>query len=83
MAVNTQYTISICEIVRQAVDAGIVNAVTACDYLGSDVILWRTSERLECHCNLAMPSGQPLTSFAHQLLSDMRVQLETDLIELG
>ncbi len=79
IVVETPYTISICEMVRQGLGVGVVNAVTAYDYLGKDVVLRRFSERLEYHCILAMPSGLPLTSFAQQLLSTMRMRLEEDL----
>ncbi len=82
IVVETPYTISICEMVRQGLGVGVVNAVTAYDYLGKDVVLRRFSERLEYHCILAMPSGVPLTSFAQQLLSTMRTSLEEDLAKL-
>lgn len=80
--VETPYTISICEMVRQGLGVGVINAVTAYDYLGRGVVLTRFSERLEYHLILAMPSGQPLTSFAQQLLSAMRVRIEDELTEL-
>lgn len=82
IAVETPYTISICEMVRQGLGVGVVNAVTAYDYLGKGIEIRRFSEVLEYHLILAMPSGVPLTSFAQQLLSTMRSRLEADLTEL-
>ena len=82
VVIETPYTISICEMVRQGLGVGVVNAVTAYDYLGKDIVLRRFTERLEYTCILAMPPGQPLTSFAQQLLSAMRTRLEVDLAAL-
>lgn len=80
--VETPYTFSICELVRQGLGVGVVNAVTACDYVGRDLVLRKFSEHVEYTSILAMPPGQPLTSFAQQLLAAMRTRLHADLTAL-
>jgi DNA-binding transcriptional LysR family regulator len=80
--VETPFTISLCELVRQNVGVAIINPVTAFDYMGRDIVLRRFSERLEYIFNLAMPAASPLSPFAQQLLGIMRTHLQQDLLAL-
>jgi DNA-binding transcriptional LysR family regulator len=77
--VETPYTISLCELVRNGVGVAVVNPVTALDYAGRGLVLRRFSEKLEYCCILAMPGGRPLTAFTQQMLSIMRTRLAAEL----
>lgn len=77
-AIETPYSISICELVRQGFGVGVVNSVTAFDYINRGLVLRRFSERLEYASVLAMPSGKPLSGFAKDLLSVMRIRFQKD-----
>lgn len=81
--VETPFTMSICELIRQGVGIGVVNTVTALDYVNRGLVLRRFSERLEFACILAMPAGQPLTNFAQHLLAIMRIRLNAELQQLA
>jgi DNA-binding transcriptional LysR family regulator len=82
LIVETPYTVSICELVRQRVGVAVVNPVTASDYGDRDVVLRRFSEKLTYTCHLAMPPGQVLSEFARQLLGIARTRLEELLSKL-
>ena len=81
IVVNTPYTVSQCELVRQGVGVAVVSAVTAVDY-ADRLVLRRFSERLDYICLLAMPLGQVLTEFARQFLAIARTRLEEQLLQL-
>lgn len=81
IVVNTPYTVSQCELVRQGVGVAVVSAVTAVDY-ADRLVLRRFSERLDYICLLAMPPGQVLTEFARQFLAIARTRLEELLLQL-
>lgn len=80
--VNTPYTVSQCELVRQGIGVAVVNPVTAIDYVDRGVALRKFSEQLEYICILAMPSGGMLSEFARQLLAVARTRLAEHLLRL-
>lgn len=79
IVVETPYSVSLCELVRQGVGVAVVNPVTAFDYIGRDLVLRRFSERIEYTVMLAMPASSPLSPIAQQLLAIMRARLAEDL----
>lgn len=81
IVVNTPYTVSQCELVRQGLGVAVVNAVTAIDY-ADRLVLRRFSEQLDYICLLAMPPGAVLSDFARQFLSVARTRLEEQLLIL-
>jgi DNA-binding transcriptional LysR family regulator len=80
--VETPYTVSICELIQQGVGIGVVNSITAADFVGRGVALRRFSESLPYSVTLAMPPGQTMTEFASRLLSKARIRLEAELQKL-
>lgn len=80
--VETPYTVSICELVRQGIGVAVVNSVTALDFIDRGLVFRRFSEKLEYISVLAMPPGQVLSEFARQLLAVARTRLEEQLMRL-
>ena len=80
--VNTPYSVSQCELVRQGVGVALVSAVTAVDYADRGLVLRRFSEVLEYIIVMAMPPGVVLTEFARQMLTIARTRLEQEQLRL-
>ena len=62
-AVETSYTFSLCELVRNRIGVALVNPVTAVDYLDAGLVFRPFSERLEFTALTMWPAGRPLSPF--------------------
>ncbi|OON63394.1 LysR family transcriptional regulator [Massilia sp. KIM] len=80
--VESSYTISLCELVRHGVGIGIVNPITAFDYLGAGLVFRPFSERLDFAALTVWPADRPLAGFARNMLVAMRKRLERDMAAL-
>lgn len=78
-AMETSYTITICELVRNGIGIAIVNPVTACDYRGTGIVFRPFSERVEFAALTVWPAGAPLSAFARSFLANMRKRLQADM----
>ena len=81
-AVETSYTFSLCELVRNRMGVALVNPVTAVDYLDAGLVFRPFSERLEFTALTMWPAGRPLSPFVRQILGAMRARLQTDMDRL-
>ena len=81
-AVETSYTFSLCELVRNRIGVALVNPVTAVDYLDAGLVFRPFSERLEFTALTMWPAGRPLSPFVRQMLGAMRARLQTDMDRL-
>lgn len=81
-AVETSYTFSLCELVRNRIGVALVNPVTALDYLDAGLVFRPFSERLEFTALAMWPAGRPLSPFARQMLGAMRACLQADMERL-
>lgn len=81
-AVETTYTFSLCELVRNRVGIAIVNPVTAVDYLDAGLVFRPFSERLEFTALTMWPAGRPLSPFARRLPGAMRARMQADMDRL-
>ena len=77
--VETSYTFSLCELVRNRLGVALVNPVTAVDYLDAGLVFRPFSERLEFTALTMWPAGRPLSPFARQMLGAMRARLQADM----
>jgi len=77
--VETSYTFSLCELVRNRIGVALVNPVTAVDYLNAGLVFRPFSERLELTALTMWPAGRPLSPFARQMLGAMRARLQADM----
>jgi len=77
--VETSYTFSLCELVRNRIGIALVNPVTAVDYLDAGLVFRPFSERLELTALTMWPAGRPLSPFARQMLGAMRARLQADM----
>lgn len=77
--VETSYTFSLCELVRNRIGVALVNPVTAVDYLNAGLVFRPFSERLEFTALTMWPAGRPLSPFARQMLGAMRARLQADM----
>ncbi|EKU83059.1 LysR substrate-binding domain-containing protein [Massilia timonae] len=77
--VETSYTFSLCELVRNRIGVALVNPVTAVDYLDAGLVFRPFSERLEFTALTMWPAGRPLSPFARQMLGAMRARLQADM----
>lgn len=84
-AIESTYTISLCELVRSGIGIGIaiVNPVTACDYLGTGLVFRPFSERLDFTALTVWPPDQPASPFVRALPAAMRKRLEADMARLA
>lgn len=82
IAVNTPYAASVCEMALCGLGVGLVNPITALDYVGRGIVVRKFSVDVPFACLLAMPAGKVLSGTAKTLLSLMRQQLEHDLTAL-
>jgi len=78
-AVETSYTFSLCELVRNRIGIALVNPVTASDYLDAGLVFRPFSERLEFTALTMWPAGRPLSPFVRQMLGAMRARLQADM----
>lgn len=78
-AVETSYTFSLCELVRNRIGIALVNPVTAVDYLDAGLVFRPFSERLEFTALTMWPAGRPLSPFVRQMLCAMRARLQADM----
>ncbi len=81
-AVETSYTFSLCELVRNRIGVALVNPVTAVDYLDAGLVFRPFSERLEFTALTMWPAGRPLSPFVRQMLGAMRARLQADMQRL-
>ncbi|TXF95907.1 LysR substrate-binding domain-containing protein [Massilia arenae] len=81
-AVETSYTFSLCELVRNRIGVALVNPVTAVDYLDAGLVFRPFSERLEFTALTMWPAGRPLSPFVRQMLAAMRARLQADMDRL-
>ncbi|WP_137173060.1 LysR substrate-binding domain-containing protein [Massilia sp. HP4] len=81
-AVETSYTFSLCELVRNRIGIALVNPVTASDYLDAGLVFRPFSERLEFTALTMWPAGRPLSPFVRQMLGAMRARLQVDMDSL-
>lgn len=77
--VETSYTFSLCELVRNRIGVALVNPVTAVDYLDAGLVFRPFSERLEFTALTMWPAGRPLSPFVRQMLGAMRARLQADM----
>jgi len=80
--VETSYTFSLCELVRNRIGVALVNPVTAVDYLDTGLVLRPFSERLAFTALTMWPAGRPLSPFLRQMLGAMRARLQADMERL-
>ncbi|WP_229487537.1 LysR substrate-binding domain-containing protein [Pseudoduganella lutea] len=78
-AMETPYTITICELVRNGIGIAIVNPVTACDYRNSGLVFRPFSERVDFAALTVWPAGALLSTFARAFLGAMRKRLDVDM----
>lgn len=81
-AVETSYTFSLCELVRNRIGVALVNPVTAVDYLDAGLVFRPFSERLKFTALAMWPAGRPLSPFVRQMLAAMRARLQADMDRL-
>lgn len=81
-AVETTYTFSLCELVRNRVGIAVVNPVTAVDYLDAGLVFRPFSERLAFTALTMWPAGRPLSPFVRRMLGAMRARLQADMDRL-
>lgn len=81
-AVETSYTFSLCELVRNRIGIALVNPVTAVDYLDAGLVFRPFSERLDFTALTMWPAGRPLSPFVRQMLGAMRARLQADMERL-
>ena len=81
-AVETSYTFSLCELVRNRIGVALVNPVTAVDYLDAGLVFRPFSERLDFTALTMWPAGRPLSPFVRQMLAAMRARLQADMERL-
>jgi DNA-binding transcriptional LysR family regulator len=79
VAIETPYAASVCALVRAGLGVGVVNPLTALDYLGAELVARPLQRATDFTSVLVIPLGKPLSSIARQLISAMHSQLEEDL----
>jgi len=78
-AIETTYTISLCEMVRNGIGIAIVNPITAFDYLHAGLVFRPFSERLDFEARTVWPAGHAHASFVRALLPAMRARLAANM----
>jgi DNA-binding transcriptional LysR family regulator len=79
VAMETPYAASVCALVREGLGVGVVNPLTAIDYVGERLVVRALDCAAEFTSVLIIPPGKPLSKAAQTLLATMRVQLACDL----
>ena len=82
VAVETTYTFSLCEMVRNRIGVALINPVTAVDYLDAGLVFRPFSERLDFTALTMWPAGRPLSPFVRRMLGAMRARLQLDMDRL-
>lgn len=80
VAIETPYAASVCALVRAGLGVGVVNPLTALDYMGTELVVRPLQRATDFTSVLVIPLGKPLSSIARQLISAMHSQLEADLM---
>ncbi|WP_288380495.1 LysR substrate-binding domain-containing protein [uncultured Massilia sp.] len=78
-AIESAYTISLCEMVRSGIGIAIVNPITAFDYRHAGLVFRPFSERLEFAARTVWPAGHTHSTFVRALLPAMRRRLAADM----
>ncbi len=78
VAAHTPYAASVCELALQGLGVGLVNPITALDYVDRGLIVRRLSVDVQFACVLVLPSGRVLSKTAQSFLATMRHQLAQD-----
>lgn len=78
-AVETSYTFSQCEMVRNGLGVAIINPVTAVDYLHAGLVFRPFSEAIRFTALTMWPAGRPLVPFVRQMLGAMRIRMDRDI----
>jgi DNA-binding transcriptional LysR family regulator len=78
VAAHTPYAASVCEMALQGLGVGLVNPITALDYVDRGLVVRRLSVDVQFACLLVLPSGRVLSKTAQAFLATMRHQLAQD-----
>jgi DNA-binding transcriptional LysR family regulator len=78
IAAQTPFSASICEMALRGLGVGLVNPVTAIDYLERGLTMRRFALKVEFVSMLVIPPGRILSGTARAFLSAARQQLEAD-----
>ncbi len=78
VAAHTPYAASVCELALQGLGVGLVNPITALDYVDRGLVVRRFSQDVQFACVLVLPSGRALSKTAQAFLATMRHQLAQD-----
>jgi DNA-binding transcriptional LysR family regulator len=78
-AIETPYAASVCALVREGLGLGVVNPLTAIDYIGERLLVRPLERAAEFTSVLVIPPGKPLSKSAQALIAVLREQLVVDL----
>lgn len=78
VSVHTPYSASVCEMALHGLGIGVVNPISALDYVQRGLVIRRLAIEVNFTCMLAIPAGQPLSGTAKTLLAAMRKQLQEE-----
>ena len=78
IAAHTPYAASVCEMALQGLGIGLVNPITALDYVDRGLVVRHLSVNVQFACVLVLPSGKVLSKSAQAFLATMRHQLAED-----
>ncbi len=83
VALHTPYAASVCELALNGLGIGLVNPITALDYVARGLVIRRFAIDVEFVCVMVLPAGKVLSGTAQSFLSVMRHQLADDEQQLG
>jgi DNA-binding transcriptional LysR family regulator len=78
VATHTPYAASVCEMALQGLGIGLVNPITALDYVDRGLSVRRLSVDVQFSCVLVLPSARAMSKTAQAFLATMRHQLAQD-----
>ena len=78
IAAHTPYAASVCELALQGLGVGLVNPITALDYVDRGLVMRRFAVDVKFVCLLVLPSGKVLSQTAQAFLATMRHQWAHD-----
>jgi DNA-binding transcriptional LysR family regulator len=78
IAAQTPFSISICEMALRGLGVGLVNPITALDYVERGLVMRPFELKVEFFSMLVMPNGRLPSGTARTFLSAMRHQLQAD-----
>lgn len=78
VAAHTPYAASVCELALQGLGVGLVNPITALDYVDRGLVVRRFALDVQFSCVLVLPNGRALSKTAQAFLATMRRQLAQD-----